>query len=209
MRVMAFLLCCVLILVPLVDAFETILQSRRVTHRFRLARTFYRANWKIWRTVALRLPVGKKREAFLGVFGPLSLLMLFATWVTSLVLGFGFLHFALGSEVHGPGGGLGGYIYLSGVAFFTLGFAELVPGGITARILGVIEAGLGFGFLAAIISYLPVLFAAYSKRETAISLLDARAGSPPSAAEFLLRLARFGRLGDVDQFLRGVGTLVG
>jgi hypothetical protein len=201
MRVLALILSVVLILVPLADAFETILQPRRVTHKYRLARLFYRTDWNVWRWVALKLPAGRKREAFLGVFGPLSLLMLFAIWVASLVLGFGFLHYGLHSEVHGPGQGLGGYIYLSGVAFFTLGFAELVPGATMTRALGVIEAGLGFGFLAAIISYLPVLFGAYSRRETTIALLDARAGSPPSAAELLLRLARFGSLDQVEKFL--------
>jgi hypothetical protein len=201
MRIVSLIVSCVLILVPLVDAFETILQPRRVTHRYRLAQAYYRTCWLMWRSVALRLPGGKKREAFLGVFGPLSLLMLFAIWVASLVLGFGFLHYGLQSEVHGPGAGLGGYIYMSGVSFFTLGFAELVPGSMTTRVLGVIEAGLGFGFLAVIISYLPVLYGAYSRRETAISLLDARAGSPPNAAEFLIRLARFGRLDTVEKFL--------
>jgi len=40
-----------------------------------------------------------------------------------------------------------------------------------------------------------------SKRETAISLLDARAGSPPSAMEFLMRLARFGKMELADEFL--------
>jgi hypothetical protein len=201
MRVLALLVSLVLIVVPLADAFETILQPRRVTHRYRLARAYYRANWRIWLSVALWLRAGKHREAFLGLFGPLSLLLLFAIWVISLVVGFGFLHYALASPVHGPGGGLGGYIYLSGVAFFTLGFAELVPGGMLTRALGVTEAGLGFGFLAAIIGYLPVLYGAYSKRETTISLLDARAGSPPSAAEFLLRLARFGKFDSADRFL--------
>jgi hypothetical protein len=165
-----------------------------------LAKIFYRAAWTIWRGVATRLPVGKKRESFLGVFGPLSLLMLFVTWVAGLVLGFGLLHWSLHSAVHGPGGGFLGYVYLSGCAFFTLGFAELVPGESMTRVLGVIEAGLGFGFLAVIISYLPVLYSAFSKRETAISLLDARAGSPPSAVEFLVRLARFGQLHIADQF---------
>jgi hypothetical protein len=56
--------------------------------------------------------------------------------------------------------------------------------------LGVIEAGLGFLFLAIVISYLPVLYQAFSRRETLISLFDARAGSPPSAGEFLRRLGK-------------------
>ena len=58
------------------------------------------------------------------------------------------------------------------------------------RVLAVVEAGMGFGFLALIIGYLPVLHQSFAHRELAINLLDARAGSPPSAAQFLLRLAR-------------------
>src|SRR5262249_4912734 len=60
------------------------------------------------------------------------------------------------------------------------------------RALAVVEAGIGFGFLAVIIGYLPALYQAFSRRETAISLLDARAGSPPTAGEFLRRLGLAG-----------------
>src|SRR5262249_13130303 len=56
-------------------------------------------------------------------------------------------------------------------------------------------------FLAVIIGYLPVLYQAFSRRERTISLLDARAGSPPSAAEFLLRLARSNKMSAVDRSL--------
>src|SRR5258708_11148681 len=55
--------------------------------------------------------------------------------------------------------------------------------------MSVAEAGIGFGFLAAVIGYLPVLYQAFSRREIVISLLDARAGSPPSAGELIRRLA--------------------
>ncbi len=64
-----------------------------------------------------------------------------------------------------------------------------MPTGWLGRALSVAEAGIGFGFLAVVISYLPVLHQAFSRREITISLLDARAGSPPSAGEFLRRLA--------------------
>src|SRR5437762_7623045 len=71
-----------------------------------------------------------------------------------------------------------------------------------SRALCVIEAGMGFAFLAVLISYLPVLYQAFSRRETTISLMDARAGSPPSAGELLARLSRAGTLDDkVDLFL--------
>jgi hypothetical protein len=93
------------------------------------------------------------------------------------------------------------YLYLSGVTFFTLGYGDVTAGNQLGRFLTVVEAGLGFGFLAVIIGYLPVLYQAFSRREVTISLLDARAGSPPTAAEFLQRLA-LARCGTgVDSFL--------
>jgi hypothetical protein len=60
---------------------------------------------------------------------------------------------------------------------------------------------LGFGFLAVVIGYLPVLYQAFSRREVTISLLDARAGSPPSAAQALVRIAQAHDLAALDPFL--------
>jgi len=76
---------------------------------------------------------------------------------------------------------------MSGTTFFTLGLGDVVPRTALAKTLTVIEAGTGFAFLAAVIGYFPVIYQAFSRREVAISLLDARAGSPPSASELLWR----------------------
>ena len=200
MRLIALPISLALILVPLIDAFETILQPRRVTHRFRFARAFYGYTWGAWRCVAMRLPVGKTRETFLGIFGPLSLLTLFVAWVTGLVLGFGLLHWSLRSPLRSEGG-LGTYLYLSGSMFFTLGDSDLMAAAVLTRTLAILEGGLGLGFLAMIISYLPALYQAFSKRESTISLLDARAGSPPTALEFLVRLGHCKKLESADSFL--------
>jgi hypothetical protein len=78
-------------------------------------------------------------------------------------------------------------VYLSGTTFFTLGYGDVTPTGTSGRVIAVLEAGLGFAFLALIIGYLPVIYQAFSRREASISLLDARAGSPPSATELLRR----------------------
>src|SRR5947207_5584611 len=99
MRILALILSLAVIVVVFVDAFETILQPRRVTHRFRLARLFYRSTWTLWRRAGLILKPGKRREALLGVFGPLSLLGLFATWVAGLIFGFALLYWALRTPV--------------------------------------------------------------------------------------------------------------
>ena len=192
-----------LVFVTLLDGFETILLPRRINRRFRYSRLYYRGGWRMWRRVAAGLPAGPWREAMLGVFGPLSMLGLFCSWVISLIIAFGMIHWAVsGDALHGPGAGLPTDLYFSGTTFFTLGLGDVTPASGVSRALTVAEAGLGFGFLAVIIGYLPVLYQAFSRREVTISLLDARAGSPPGGGEALVRLARAGRSDAVDAMLR-------
>ena len=178
----------VLVLTVLVDAFEVVILPRRVRHGYRLARLFYRAAWVFGRAVASLLPAGRWRQGALSVFGPLSVFALVLVWAAGLIIGFALLHWSLGSEMAGADGGFSTYFYFSATTFFTLGYGDLVPAGGAGRALAVAEAGMGYIFLAVIISYLPVLYQAFSRREITISLLDARAGSPPSAGEFLRRL---------------------
>jgi hypothetical protein len=195
LRVLAALVAVGLIVAILVEGFETVVQPRRVTRKYRISRVYYAAFWASWRLLA-RTVMGKskRRAAFLGAFGPLSLLGIFATWVIGLVVGFAFLQWGLRDPLSvnfGNGdSGITTYLYLSGTTFFTLGYGDVTPIAPLGRILAVVESGLGFGFLAAILSYLPALFQAYSRREVNISLLDARAGSPPSASQLMLRAAR-------------------
>lgn len=181
-----------LIAIVFIDTFETMILPRRVRHSYRLARLYYLGAWFLWQTSARMLPSGRWRHSFLSVFGPLSLLGLVIVWATGLIFGFAFLHWSLGTALsfaHDAESGFTAYLYFSGTTFFTLGYGDLVPTGVWGRALSVAEAGIGFGFLAMIISYLPILYQAFSRREITISLLDARAGSPPSAGEFLRRVA--------------------
>ena len=87
------------------------------------------------------------------------------------------------------------------MTFFTLGYGDITPISTLGRTLAVVETGLGFGFLAMVISYIPVLYQAFSRRELTISHLDARGGSPPSAGEVLLRLARARNIAAGEQLL--------
>lgn len=176
------------LLVVLWDAFETIILPRRISRRFRLARMFYRVTWAPWRAVAKLLPA-HPREGFLAVYGPLSLLMLLGLWATGIVIAFGMLQWAAGSSLSLVTGnpGLWSDLYMSGTTFFTLGLGDVVPRTTLAKLLTVVESGTGFSFLAIVIGYLPVTYQAFSRREGPISLLDARAGSPPTAGELLWR----------------------
>ena len=129
---------------------------------------------------------------------------LLALWGLTLVIGFALLHWAFGSHIHLANGQPGFFsdLYYSGTTFFTLGLGDIAPIGGAARAMTVIEASLGFGLLALVIGYFPVLYQAFSRREVNISMLDARAGTPPTAAELLRRHQEGQSLESLDQFLR-------
>ena len=186
------------------DAFETIILPRRVTRRFRLTGAFYRYTGTPWLAIARRIKSAKRRDGFLSVFGPLSVLMLFGVWAGGLVLSFAMVQWAAGHMMGEPWTvqSFDTQLYLSGTSFFTLGMGDVTPHTPFARFVTVTEAGMGFAFLAVVISYLPVLYGAFSRREANISLLDARAGSPPTAAELLRRHVRQQNLEALDQYLR-------
>ena len=202
MRAPVTVLSVLLILAILLDAFEVVVLPRRVTRRVRFARVFYRLTWIPSAALARRISSSNRRETYLGFFGPLSLIMLLCVWAVGLILGFAALHWSLKSPLDAVGGpqSFGTYAYLSGTTFFTLGYGDVTPTASIGRALAVVEAGVGFGFLALIIGYLPVIYQAFSRREASISLLDARAGSPPSAAEMLRRHGQ--NLQELDVLLR-------
>ena len=178
-----------LILAIVWDAFEALVLPRTATRTLRPTRLFYQITWPAWVAVACFLARGRRRESSLAIFGPLSILILMACWATALVFGFAMIQWGLGSRFNAPTGNSGFWtdLYLSGTTLFTLGIGDVTPIGPLARALTVVEAGVGFGFLALVMGYLPVLYQGFSRREVNISLLDARAGSPPSAGELLRR----------------------
>jgi hypothetical protein len=204
MRIIVGMAGLLLMLVTLWETFESIILPRRVTRRFRVTRLFYQVSWAVWLVVNRWLPARKVRETHLSYFGPLSLLMLFATWAFALVVAFAMLHWAAGSSLNNSGGPatFRTDLYLSGTTFFTLGLGDVTPRTTMARVITVGEGGMGFGFLAIVISYLPTMYGAFSERELNISLLDARAGSPPTAGELLRRHARFRDTEILSRYLR-------
>jgi hypothetical protein len=170
------------------DGFEAMVLPRRVTRKIRVSRLFYRTTWRVWSAIGRRLQPGKRREAYLSVFGPLSLLLLFGIWAVGLVLSFGLLYWSLGSPMRADVPmSFWLDLYVSGTTFFTLGLGDITPQSGLAKFISVTEAGMGLAFLAIVLSYLPILYQAFSKRETVIAQLDARGGSPASATELLRR----------------------
>lgn len=203
MTLLAYILGIALIVIVLVDAFETVVFPRRVTRRVRLVRLFYRSTWPVWSRLASMFSSAKAQETFLGYYGPLSLPALLCFWALLLVFGYAFLYWAPGDAIKTPEHIItfGACLYFSGTTFFTLGLGDIAPNTAFARALIVLQAGMGFAFLAIVISYLPALNQSFARREINISLLDARAGSPPSALEILRRHSRDHSIGALTGLL--------
>ena len=180
----------ILISLVLLDAFETVVFPRRVTRRLlRLTRAFYLYSWSLWASVVSWALSGRRRENLLSVYGPISLPILVGLWAVVLISGFALLFWAFGPLARAAemAPGFLSSFYFSATTFFTLGLGDTIPTTPPARLLTAMEAGVGFVFLAMIVGYLPALNQSFSRREVSISLLDAQAGSPPSAAEILRR----------------------
>jgi hypothetical protein len=177
----------------LLDAFQTIILPRRPVGRLRITRLFFLATWGPWRAIVSRWPSPKSREQLFSFYGPLSLLLLFVLWAFLLMAAYALIYFGLHTPFADPTHPITAFarlrscFYVSGTTLFTLGLGDVQPATHAARALIVVEAGTGLGFVALVIGYVPVLYTAFSNREIAVALLDARAGSPPTAAELLTR----------------------
>jgi len=204
MHLFAIIVGIIILLSVLLDAFETVVLPRRVRRMFRISSWFYRNTWVPWARLASHIPSQTRRESFFGYFGPLSLIVLLSLWACSLIFGFALLQYGGGEHLFTGNQPVtfGLLLYHSGETFFTLGYGDIVPASGFSRALSVGEAFMGFAFLGVVIGYLPTIYSAFSRREIEISLLDARAGSPPSAAELLTRAASSPDQRTLDQLFR-------
>jgi hypothetical protein len=87
---------------------------------------------------------------------------------------------------------------MSGSSLFTLGFVRPPRNsGEWGYVIAFVEAGIGLFLLALLISYLPTIYGAFSRREIAVARLASRAGTPPDAVELLIRYHEIGWLDDL------------
>lgn len=187
----------ILLFLVLHDAFEVMLLPRRVKSRLRIVRLFFRFTWLVWSKIARRIASEERRHNYLSLYGPISMVWLLMVWASGLIAGFGTLYRAIEPDLHSDLSWTR-QLYFSGVTFFTLGYGDLVPHTHAAKLLVVLEAGTGLGFIAIVIGYLPVLYQLFAAREAKVIMLDAVAGSPPAALTLLLRHADGQSLPDLD-----------
>src|SRR5258708_34101542 len=111
-------------------------------------------------------------------------------WAAGLIFGIALLQYGAGEHfrVSGEDMTFGLLVYHSGETFFTLAYGDIIPSSGLARALPVVEAGLGFGFLAVVVAYSPTPDSQVSRREIEVSLLAARARPPPTPTESMSTL---------------------
>src|SRR5436190_3417156 len=177
MRVVAGICGVVLILVMLFEFFVTFLLPRRVRRDPRIARGLNGLLWRPWRALSLRFSQSTA-DTWLGFFGPFALIFQLIVWTLGLMLGYALL------EWGAVGGSFGSRVLSSSGVFLS---AETPSGSTAGHVIGLFEAASGVAVVFIVIGYLPAVYAAFSRRETAVSQLATRAGSPPSAGVLLHR----------------------
>jgi hypothetical protein len=192
-----------LVVLMLLEIFLAFLLPRRVKRDPLLARRIAIYVWGPWRALARRLP-DQVGDTLLGMYGPFGLLLDLAIWVVLLMFGYACLQWAGGSHL-APSGSVdfGHDVYFSAATLVSSGTAGLAAHGSFARVVQVLDAATGLAVLTIVISYLPSLYQAFSKRETTVSQLDARAGSPPSAGRLVVRTTQRGGWPALNNYLRG------
>jgi hypothetical protein len=201
MRTLLGVLSLGLIALMLAEFFVTFLLPRRVKRDPRIARQFFAVVWKPWRGIASRLPT-VSRDTMLGIYGPLGLLLVLAFLSAGLIIGFAGLQWAHDAHLGGSAAAtFGDDLYFSAGSFFG-GSTTLNASGELTKVLQICEEASGFAVLFISIGYLPAFFQAFSRRETAVSQLDPRAGSPPTAGALLVNSAERGGWQELDDYLR-------
>jgi len=136
----------------------------------------------------------EQRDAIMAYYAPIGLMLLVPAWYLLISLGFAAMYWGLGV------GDWFTVFQLSGSSIFTLGFAT--QNTILINAFEFVEAMLGLILVALLIAYLPTMYAAFSRREQAVNMLEVRAGSPPSALEMLLRFNRIHGLKKLADYWR-------
>jgi hypothetical protein len=189
LRILAAIVGAFTIVATIGSAVKTIVLPR--ARASRITRSVFLMLRAAFRLIARPSAPYARRDRILGAYAPIGLIATLATWLLLVLLGFAVIFWAL------EGDGWWHAVTLSGSSLFTLGFATTA--GIQSQLLVFVEAGIGLFLLALMISYLPTIYAIYSRREVGIASLEVRAGSPPSAREMIWRYHALERLPEIHE----------
>jgi len=179
-KILVFIAGFIIVILTLFSAFSTFVLPRAARSQlnrivFGLLRRFFDAILHLVKTY-------ERRDAIMAYYAPLAVISLLPVWYLLILLGYAAMYWSLGvSEVFAA-------LRLSGSSLFTLGFEISKTPPVTLVVFT--EAMTGLMLVGLLIAYLPTMYSAFSRREQVVNMLEVRAGSPPSAAEMLLRFHR-------------------
>jgi hypothetical protein len=186
LHVVVFGLGAVLTLLTIISATRTFVLPRSAPDRISYA--VFRSVRKLFDLRMRHMQTYSDRDRIMAMYAPTALLLLTVTWLTTTVIGYMGMFWALGNHTFRAA------FMFSGSSLLTLGFAP--PADLPATLLAFAEAATGLILVALLIAYLPTMYSAFSRREQAVTRLEIQAGSPPSAVNML---ERFQRLGQIDK----------
>jgi hypothetical protein len=153
-----------------------------------LIHTLWRVTREIMHGAARPLRTYLARDRLLAWLAPVVLIETLLWWLAVLFLAYGLLLYAVSDLSFATA------LREAGSSLLTLGFASSARGRLSA--IDFAAAATGPLVIALQIAYLPTLYGAYNRRETEVTLLQARAGEPAWGPELLARQAL---VGTVDQ----------
>jgi len=178
------------VILTLYSALSTFVLPRAA--RSQLNRVVFGSTRRLFEFVLKFFQTYEQRDAIMAYYAPISVMLLVPAWYILISLGFAAMYWSLGA------GSWLDVFRLSGSSLFTLGFETETSFLLSA--LEFTEAMLGLILVGLLISYLPTMYSAFSRREQVVNLLEVRAGSPPSAIEMLLRFNRIHGLDKLSDY---------
>lgn len=142
--------------------------------------------------IADRFDSYETKDRVLAVAGPAALLAIFLVWLVAFLLGYSLLIWPLDhiSFAHA--------LREAGSSIFTLGIDASHRSG--ATVVDYMAAATGLFVVALEIAYLPTIYGAFNRRETLVTLLQSRAGSPAWGPEILARHQLVGIMDNLAAF---------
>ncbi len=164
----------------LISAIRTFVMPR--SENVFLTRLVFQTVFQAFRFLLRWCKTYPQQDRLMSFFSPVALLILPVVWLTLATIGYTAMFWAAGVRP------LYDAFLLSGSSLLTLGFAPVDT--LFQMLLAFSEATLGLILVALLISYLPTMFTAFTEREAAVSMLEVRAGTPPSAVGMIIRMHR-------------------
>ena len=178
--IVAFLLGFLIVVRTLISAVRTFVVPR--ASRDRLATLVFRAIRSVFQIALLRATTYDQRDRIMAYFAPVGSLLLLPVWLILIASGYVLMYWSTGIQT------LEDDIVISGSSLLTLGFTK--GSSLVHTVLAFSEATIGLIMVALLIAYLPTMYNAFQQRELAVTMLEVRAGSPPSAVEMITRFNR-------------------